>query len=81
MPRPTPTATFVGGPLDGQTYRKHRPGLWAIYVDEEGETLDSKVGDRWSRRGRGCYLHRTEQDEQGAWSHVYRHISTLPRLS
>jgi hypothetical protein len=79
MARTTPRATFIGGPLDGQTYLKHNPGPWSIYLDEDGRSVRSKLGDAWARRGEGCYVHRTVQQPDGEWHEVYQHTSTLPR--
>jgi hypothetical protein len=45
MPTPT-TYRFKGGPLDGQERRKHAPGRFPLYLDVEGQPLDTAKGDR-----------------------------------
>lgn len=36
MDRPTPLAHFIGGPLDGQSLPKSRPGRWPSHLDPSG---------------------------------------------
>lgn len=81
-PKPTPSAPFVGGPLDGQTFMKHHSGRWSIYLDNTGKHIAPRTGDRLARTGfgEGCYVHREELDEANeTWRPVYRHSSTLPQ--
>jgi len=82
MPRTTPSAQFVGGPLDGQTFWKHTKGHWTLYLDNTGKRITPQNGDRIVRRRSepGCYMHREERiGGTSHFIHVYRHTSTLPR--
>lgn len=78
-PKPTPTAKFVGGPLDGETYVKDFGGRWPLYLDNEGDSIPARSGDRITRAADpdGCYAHRMEPAGED-WEHIYRHSSTLP---
>jgi hypothetical protein len=80
-PKPTPSATFVGGPLDGQTYMKHSRGYWPMYLDNDGATvIPARTGDRLVRIGgpKTCYVHRERAvDGDDKPAHVYEHSTTL----
>lgn len=46
-------ATFVGGPLDGQTTDKGK-GPWATFRNDQGIRIRPRTGDReWSRPKQG----------------------------
>jgi len=77
-PAPTPSAKFIGGPLDGQTYWKRHGGRWSMYLDNEAQHLPPWRGDRVGRISdtAGCYIHLEERQEDGTSVHVYRHSTT-----
>jgi hypothetical protein len=71
------TATFVGGPLAGQTLTKTSPGRWPVYRDDTGQPIRTRQGDRQfctfaGRPLRRYYLHQANPHDG---SSVYVHAT------
>lgn len=57
MPRPTPQALFIGGPLDQLVVKKNASGRAPLFRDKEGNSIRAETHYRFlaTRPGRGFY--------------------------
>lgn len=71
------TATYVGGPLAGQTVTKPGPGGWATYRGDDGLPIPTHRGDREFCSFAGRHLRRYYVHEVTAQGAVYVHATVV----